>query len=76
MPITTIAPSRYEEEMVWVNLLMAMGEKSTSQKLTISLRAVSGLNFMPTGICIQALATNIQRADKLAPKATSQVESK
>src|SRR5210317_1287160 len=61
------------ELVAWVNLLMATGESSTSQKFCISKRALSGLNAMPTGCCIQAFATRIQRAERFEPKATIQV---
>ena len=54
---------------------MATGEKSISQKFCISNRAVSGLNSIPTGYCIQALATRIHKADKLEPTATIQVDN-
>ena len=59
--------------MVCRNLLIAVGEKSTSQKLTISFLAVSGLNCMPTGFCIHALATSIHNAEIFAPIAYSNV---
>ncbi len=39
----------------------------------ISLRAVSGLKAMPTGFCIQPLATKIHKAERLAPMAVSHV---
>ena len=55
---------------------MAVGENNTSQKLSISLRAVSGLNSVPTGFYIQAFATKIQRAEMFAPKKTIQVEKR
>ncbi len=37
------------------------------------MRMVSGLKADPAGFCIQALATRIHTADRLEPKATSQV---
>lgn len=58
------------------NLLTAIGEVATAQKSTISLRAVSGLNSIPTGYCIQALATNIHHAEMVAPRPVSQVEAR
>ena len=59
---------------VWVNLLIAVGEKRIAQKSSISFLAVSGLNSMPTGFCIQALATRIHKAEMFAPTNTIQVE--
>ncbi len=47
----------------WQNLLTATGLVTTSQKAAadaISLRTVSGLKVVPTGFCIQPLATRIQ----------------
>src|SRR5690606_3096637 len=55
-PMTKIAASTKPEVIVCRNLLTAVGESRTSQKLVISLRAISGLNFVPTGFCIQELA--------------------
>ena len=69
-PITNIDATTYPDEMVCRNLLIATGENSTSQKLTISFRAVLGLNFMPAGYCIHALATNIHKAERFEPIAT------
>ena len=76
MPMTKTEASTYPDEIVCKNLLMATGENRTSQKLTISFLAVSGLNFIPAGYCIQPLATRIHNAERLDPKATSQVESR
>src|ERR1035437_8561278 len=73
-PIMKTPAKTKPDEIVWRNLLMAIGERNTSQKLTISFRAVSGLNFIPTGFCIHELATRIHNADKLAPIAVSHVE--
>ncbi len=74
---TTKSPPRRKPELVaWVNLPMAVGEKSTSQKFSISNRAVSGLNAMPTGYCIHPLATRIHRAERLEPMATIHVEKR
>src|SRR5665647_2275808 len=73
MPITKIAASTKLDEVVCKNLWTAIGENNISQKLVISIRAVSGLKTIPTGFCIQALATRIHKADKLAPMAVSQV---
>ena len=70
---TNSAASTNDEVTVWVNLLTATGERSTSQKEVISLRTVSMLKVQPTGYCIQEFATRIQRADRLAPTAVSQV---
>ena len=74
MPITKTAPSTQLESTVWQNLLTATGEKATAMKSTISLRTVSGLNSIPTGCCIQALATRIHQAEIVAPSPVSQVE--
>ena len=62
--------------MLWKNLFTAMGDVATAQKSTISLRAVSGLNSMPTGFCIHALATRIHQAEMVAPNPVSQVEAR
>ncbi len=75
-PTTNRAASRNDEVTVWKNLLIATGEKSTSPNEVISLRTVSTLNRQPTGLCIQALATRIQRAERLAPMAVSQVAAR
>ena len=72
-PMTKMAANTKLDEVVCRNLCTAIGENNTSQKLVISIRAVSGLKTIPTGFCIQALATKIQRADKLAPIAVNQV---
>ena len=64
------------ELVVWVNLLMATGERITSNTFCISNRAASGLNFMPVGNCIQPFATSIQSAERLEPIATIQVENR
>src|SRR6266498_3616897 len=40
------------------------------------MRIVSGLNRLPTGCCIQALAIRIQRAEKFEPNATHQVTAR
>src|SRR6056297_1409899 len=55
---------------------MAVGEKRTCQKFSISNRAVSGLKAMPTGYCIHPLATRIHRAERFDPMATIQVEKR
>ncbi|MPM41741.1 hypothetical protein SDC9_88400 [bioreactor metagenome] len=76
IPITTTAAMTKQFVTVWMNLFMATGDKATAQKSTISFLAVSGLNSIPAGYCIQAFATSIQSADRMVPIATSQVESK
>ena len=76
MPTTKSEASRKAELVVWVNLCTATGERATSQKFCISKRALSGLKAMPTGNCIQPLATRIQTADRLEPTATIQVEKR
>src|ERR1035437_4301410 len=74
--ITNIDANAYEEEMVCKNLLTATGERNTSQKFTISFRAVSGLNCIPAGNCIHPLATKLQSADRFVPTAVTQVANK
>ncbi|OPZ25673.1 MAG: hypothetical protein BWZ00_01799 [Bacteroidetes bacterium ADurb.BinA174] len=76
MPTTKEAPTPQPASTAWKNLLIATGEETIAQKSTISLRTVSGLNSMPIGYCIQALATKIQNADKVAPIVVSQVDAK
>ena len=53
-----------------------MGERATAAKSTISFLTVSGLNAIPTGYCIQALATKIHQAEIVAPSPVSQVEAR
>ena len=72
-PTTNSAASTNDEVMVWKNLFIATGEKSTCQNEIISLRTVSRLNVHPTGCCIQALATRIHSAERFAPMAVSHV---
>ena len=74
IPTTNTDASTKPEVTVCRNLSTATGFSTTSAKLFISFLAVSGLNTIPTGFSIQALATSIQRAERLAPMATSQVE--
>ena len=62
--------------MVCKNFEIATGESATSKKFCISFLAVSGLKLIPTGYCIQPFATKIQKAERLLPIATHQVESK
>ena len=45
-------------------------------KVHHSLRAVSGLNSIPTGFCIHAFATRIHQAEIVAPSPVSQVEAR
>ena len=40
------------------------------------MRMVAGLNFAPTGYCIQPLAIRIHSAEKLVPSASSQVTAR
>src|SRR5690554_3951901 len=75
-PTTNEAPSPHDEVIVWKNLLRATGDRATAQKSIISFLIVSGLNSIPTGYCIQALATRIQNAERVAPSVTSQVDAK
>ena len=55
---------------------MATGENTTCQKSVISLRAVSGLNSIPIGYCIQELAMRIHIAERLVPMAVSHVDTR
>jgi hypothetical protein len=55
---------------------MATGDSRISQKSCISYRAFSGLKAIPTGCCIQAFATSIQKAERLEPRATIQVANR
>src|SRR5210317_1289269 len=74
---TTKSAATWKLELVaWVNLLMATGDSRTSQKFCISKRALSGLNAMPTGYCIQAFATRIHKAERFEPRATIQVANR
>ena len=72
-PTTNSAARVNDEVTVWKNLLTATGERATSANEVISLRTVSRLKSQPTGCCIQALATRIHQAERLAPMAVSQV---
>ena len=69
-------PNTHAEVTVWKNLLTAKGESATSEKLIISLRAVSALNSIPTGCCIHELATKIHQAEIVAPRPVSHVDAK
>ncbi len=75
-PTTKSAASTNDEATVWKNLLTATGERATSQNEVISLRTVCRLNLHPTGYCIQALATRIHSAERLAPTAVSHVAAR
>lgn len=75
-PITNTAPVSQPLDTVCKNLTTAVGESATAAKSFISLRTVSGLNAMPTGCCIQALATNIHQAEMVAPKPVNHVEAR
>ena len=62
-PTTKMPPVTQPLETAWQNLDTATGLVTTSQKAAaeaISLRTVSGLKVVPTGFCIQPLATSIQ----------------
>ena len=76
MPTTNTPPSTQPDNTVWKNLLTATGDVATAQKSTISLRTVSGLNSIPTGCCIHALATRIHQAEIVAPNPVNQVEAR
>ena len=75
-PVTKSAPSTQPDSTVWLNLLIATGERRIDQKSCISLRTVSGLNSIPTGYCIQAFATSIHSAEMVAPATVSHVEAR
>ena len=75
-PTTKTAPVIHPLDTVWKNFTTAEGDRATAAKSTISLRTVSGLNSIPTGCCIQALATRIHHADSVAPRPVSQVEAR
>ncbi len=68
---TNNAPITYAWLTVCKNLCTAVDDKATSKKFVISFLTVSGLNLIPTGFCIHALAISIQRADKFEPTATN-----
>ena len=55
---------------------MATGERATAQKSSISFRTVSGLKCIPAGYCIQAFATRIHKAERVAPAIVSHVEAR
>ena len=62
-PTTKMPPVSQPLVTEWQNLLTATGLVTTSQNAeadAISLRTVSGLKTVPTGFCIQPLATSIQ----------------
>ena len=78
-PTTKTPPVTQPLVMAWKNLLTATGLEITSQNAwaeAISLRTVSGLKVVPTGFCIQPLATRIQKAEIEAPMPVSQVEAR
>ncbi len=76
IPRTNRADVIYEPETVCKNLLIPTGDRATSAKLVISFLKVSSLNVVPTGNCIQPLATSIQNALRLDPMATIHVENR
>ena len=61
---------------MWTNFDCATGLNSTAKKSVTSIRMVSGLNRLPTGCCIQALAIRIHSAEKFEPNATHQVTAR
>ena len=75
-PTTKRAARVNDETTVWRNLSTATGERATSRNEVISLRTLCGSNAQPTGCCIHALAAKIQNAERLAPRAVSQVEAR
>ena len=61
------------------NLSIANGLNATSRNElndASSFLIVSGLNVWPTGYCIQAFATNIHQAERVAPNPVNQVEAR
>ena len=74
--MTNTAPVIHPLVTAWANFTAASGANATAKKSTISLRTVSGLNSMPTGCCIQLLATRIHQAESVAPRPVSQVEAR
>ena len=74
--MTKIAPKTQPADTECKNLLIATGENMTAKKSTISLRTLSGLNCIPVGNCIHALATRIHNAERAAPIAVSHVAVK
>ena len=76
MPITKIAPVIQPLNTEWKNFEMATGLSTNAQKSTISWRTVSGLNSMPTGCCIHALAIRIHTAEMAAPMPVNQVAAR
>ena len=75
-PTTKSAARVNDEVTVCRNLLTATGERATAENELISLRTVSRLKSQPTGCCIQALATRIHQAERLAPMAVSHVAAR
>ena len=76
IPITTTAASTNPLVTVCTILFTDIGERRMAQKSIISLRAVSGLNCIPTGYCIHAFAVRIHSAEIFVPMAVSQVLSR
>ncbi len=75
-PMTNIDASTQPSNTAWRNLCTATGENATAQKSSMTLRIWAGSNSMPTGYCIQALATSIHRAEMVAPTVVSHVEAR
>ncbi len=75
-PITNTPARAHPLNTAWKNLWIATGENATAQKSSITLRICAGSNSIPTGYCIQPLATRIQRADSDAPMPVSQVAAR
>ena len=75
-PMTKMAPVIQPLKTEWKNLDVATGLSTSAQKSVISCRTVSGLKVIPTGCCIHAFATRIQRAETDAPMPVSQVAAR
>ena len=74
-PITKTPDNAQPLNTAWKNLFTAMPEKS-AQKSVMTFRICAGSNSVPTGYCIHALATRIQRAEIDAPMAVSHVDAR
>ena len=76
IPTTNAAPTTQPLVTAWKNFITAIGDRATAAKSLISFLTVAGLNVMPTGCCIQALATRIHHAEIVAPKPVSHVAAR
>src|SRR5512135_813569 len=75
---TKKAPRMYDPSKTWTSRWTLDGLKTIAQKSTTSARGAPSWTTMrwPAGVFIQELATTIQIAEKLEPRATMQVETK